>query len=268
MKKVQSHSRAFTLAELMVSVSIIAILMSVLIPALSNTREVARNVRCQANLRQIGNAIRLYADDYRGKLMPMDTSADTEWYNLIRPFVGQAGYADSADESASENIGLCPSAKTPANAGAVKYSFGDAYTSWTWNFDTGSYGSNNWLRPDGDAYYNDGGFNENTLFSGRSDWFFNTLTSAEFPAETPVIADCNWVGGWPEEKGLPPDDLVAGRYGHGRQRFMARFAIIRHLERSVNVVHVDGHVDAVELGGLWRLNWHKGWDDPDPFKLP
>jgi prepilin-type N-terminal cleavage/methylation domain-containing protein/prepilin-type processing-associated H-X9-DG protein len=265
LKKVQSHSRAFTLAELMVAVSIIAVLMSVLIPALSKTREVARNVRCQANLRQFGTAIQLFADDHRGKMMPMDTALDVGWYNVLRPYIGKSGYADDATESAAQNIGLCPVTETPEWAGDRYYQFGDAYTAWTWQYDTGSYGMNNWFNPDGDAYYATTG---GQIFDPVRDQFFERLSSPQFPAETPVVGDCNWVGGWPEPFDGVVANLVKGGFGHGRGHFMKRFAIIRHFERSVNLVYVDGHVDSVVLGDLWQQNWHAKWVDPAPRTLP
>ena len=54
---------AFTLIELLVVVSIIALLVSILVPALSNARDQARRVVCMNNLRQLGICNVLYAED-------------------------------------------------------------------------------------------------------------------------------------------------------------------------------------------------------------
>lgn len=54
---------AFTLVELLVTVAIIAILASLLLPALSSAKEKGRRASCMGNLRQIGVGLKMYADD-------------------------------------------------------------------------------------------------------------------------------------------------------------------------------------------------------------
>src|SRR5215218_5051382 len=77
--KLQRRSVAFTLVELLVVIGIIAVLIGILLPVVAKAREQARRSACLSNLRQLGQAFNLYANEFRDQIPLGQISDEYQW---------------------------------------------------------------------------------------------------------------------------------------------------------------------------------------------
>lgn len=92
----RQRKTGFTLIELLVVIAIIAILAAILFPVFARAREKARQASCQSNLKQIGIAVLMYAQDYDERVLKQQPcwngtnawpNGSARWWEAIQPYV-------------------------------------------------------------------------------------------------------------------------------------------------------------------------------------
>src|SRR5690606_21005844 len=94
----------FTLIELLVVVAIIAVLASMLLPALTKAREAGRRTSCMANQNQIGLAMASYGDDHNGYHPFVNAAAPKSSFDLLSIH----GYLAGSNDKSIKTAYVCP----------------------------------------------------------------------------------------------------------------------------------------------------------------
>ena len=110
----------FTLVELLVVIGIIALLISILLPALGKAREQGNTIKCMSNLRQLGMASVMYSNANKGVLLPIDLTPDDQsiryetWASLLVGYglVNVPYTTDAVSPPSGDSILRCPSGTT------------------------------------------------------------------------------------------------------------------------------------------------------------
>jgi prepilin-type N-terminal cleavage/methylation domain-containing protein/prepilin-type processing-associated H-X9-DG protein len=272
-KRPNVAKRGFTLVELLVVIGIIAVLISILLPALSAARRQANTIKCLANLRQLGYGFTAYAyankmalpvnrqdlPDYNGVLT---NSQNWYWEDFIMPYVskfGQSGgqIANRANFDTARNSVMwgCPAWDGWPGLDAYTFQFGisrfeNGYTMNIWPTCEPDYPKlQTQLPPTTEAQMRWAG-----TYEGKA-W---KLTQWTHPGDRMLLVDSNlWIIGlipFADPVGIVPpqyavrmlNDQPGGsnidRYRHGKYppRSGTSFTV-RGGKIGYNILYVDGH---------------------------
>jgi prepilin-type N-terminal cleavage/methylation domain-containing protein/prepilin-type processing-associated H-X9-DG protein len=278
----RSRRNGFTLVELLVVIGVIALLVSMLLPALNKARRQSRTVQCMSNLRQIVMGEIQYVQDNKGHFSPYynkGTANDgikqlfqIEWIaQVAKP--EQMNKVRLCPEAALENDRFPESGNQPGAAFAYWGPGGqatlnpndiDPVTGKARAF-TGSYTFNAYCLRAGDPSGNDttlagsGGANQ----AGKNHFDRLWVNPIHNNYEVPVFCDGTWISAWPKKDDKTPANLYDATGGPPMSignNLGVRVCVARHYF-AINVAFLDGHVTTVSLPDLWTLRWHAQWQN-------
>lgn len=228
----QHPKQGFTLVEMLVVIAIVSLLAAIMFPAFGRVRAKGRRTTCASNLKQIGVALDLYAQDNRA-YPALNQKAFTDkkcgvWADKVFPYAK----SEKIFECPSAPYGLYRSTCPPTDITDPEHPI-------TWN---GSYDLN---IPDSEYHISPGG-SISTLFQVHQR---HSLIRYTRPSSTILVLDGD--GGFvsPGYEKLPASDAA----------MLATQGVDAHHEGGANIAFADGHVkwmslDALLKRSLWRLN--------------
>jgi prepilin-type N-terminal cleavage/methylation domain-containing protein len=100
------RQKGFTLVELLVVIAVIAVIMGILLPALTSARQQAKATICRSNLRQIGFAAYLYAEAWSWYLPRGTGTTGKTWFQCFMPYLSERA---AGNDYRNVKLFRCPS---------------------------------------------------------------------------------------------------------------------------------------------------------------